>query len=117
MGELKRSQVMRLVLLAAFVASVSPSIAMADTPVDYGLRRTWPKSIEEHNQKLRASGWAYLNQHAKNREDLIALAQKCQRYVAKPDYCAIPEMREIAFTPVQRLHWQHVNGLDNPPNK
>jgi hypothetical protein len=108
---------MRLLLLAAVAASLSPSIAMADTQSGYGLQRTWPKSIEDHNQKLRTAGWAYLNAHARSREDLVALAQKCRRIVARPDYCAIPEMEQISLTPVQRLLWQHANGLDNPPTQ
>lgn len=88
---------MRLMILAAVAVSIIPAPSAASGPANYDYRRTWPKSIEEHNAKLRASGWEYLNQHVRNRDDLIVLAQKCRRYVARPDYCAIPAMQSIAY--------------------
>jgi hypothetical protein len=54
-------------------------------------------TMERFRQEQINRGWAFLNANAKTREDLIALADQCHRSVSRPDYCAIPEMTNIAY--------------------
>ena len=53
-------------------------------------------TMRRADEDRRANGLAYIAANARTVEDVKELAQNCRKGTAVPDYCALPEMRQIA---------------------
>lgn len=80
------------------LSSATSSLAYTsdrDDPAKFLDREPTP-SMDREKQERQQRGWAFIATHARTSNDVLRLAQSCSRTVSAPDYCAIPEMRQVA---------------------
>lgn len=117
-GMSKGVGIMRILLFTGIALLSTASYASPPASpgsISQPLYQYWPKGSEEENAKRGDKGLDFLNKNVKSQRDLIVYAQGCRHVVKRPDYCAIPQMKELALSPSQRSLQQDLRSFSAVP--